>query len=125
MSADRPLSPHLQVYRLPPAALLSISHRISGALLVAATLAFSALVFAAAYAPALYARMLQLLLSAPGTLLLALWSFFLSLHLCTGVRHLVWDTARGVDNASVRWSNYLVAGAALALTAALWSGLLL
>lgn len=123
MPAERPVSPHLQIYRLPLAALLSIGHRITGALLSAAVVGFSLLIAAAAFAPSLYDGILGLLRSGPGRLFLIGWTFCLALHLCTGVRHLVWDTCAGLGVAAVRRSNWLVLAAAAGLTAAVWTGI--
>lgn len=123
MPAERPVSPHLQIYRLPLAALLSIGHRITGALLSAAVVGFSLLIAAAAFAPSLYDGILGLLRSGPGRLFLIGWTFCLALHLCTGVRHLVWDTCTGLGVAAVRRSNWLVLAAAAGLTAAVWAGI--
>ena len=123
MPAERPVSPHLQIYRLPLAALLSIGHRITGALLTAAAVGFSLLIAAAAFAPPLYDGIMGLLRSGPGRLFLIGWTFCLALHLCTGVRHLVWDTCTGLGVAAVRRSNWLVLAAAAGLTAAVWAGI--
>lgn len=123
MPAERPVSPHLQIYRLPLAALLSISHRITGVLLTAAAVLFAFLVAAAAFAPGLYDGAMGLLRSGFGRLFLIGWTFCLALHLCTGVRHLVWDTCAGLGVAAVRRSNWLVLAAAAGLTAAVWAGL--
>lgn len=123
MPAERPVSPHLQIYRLPLAALLSIGHRITGVLLTAAAVGFALLVAAAAFAPSLYEGAVGLLRSWPGRLFLIGWTFCLALHLCTGVRHLVWDTCTGLGVAAVRRSNWLVLAAAAGLTAAVWAGL--
>ena len=51
MSPEHPVSPHLQIYRLPLAAVLSISHRITGVLLTAAAVVFAFLIAAAAMLP--------------------------------------------------------------------------
>ena len=123
MPAEHPVSPHLQIYRLPLAALLSISHRITGVLLAAAAVGFAFLVAAAAFAPALYDGAASLLRSLPGRLFLVGWTFCLALHLCAGIRHLVWDTGAGLGVAAVQRSNWLVLAAAAGLTAAVWAGL--
>ena len=123
MPVEHPVSPHLQIYRLPLAALLSISHRITGVLLTAAAVGFALLIAAAAFAPALYDGAMGLLRSLPGRLFLIGWTFCLALHLCTGLRHLVWDTCAGLSIAAVRRSNWLVLAAAAGLTAAVWAGL--
>ncbi|MGR9087863.1 MAG: succinate dehydrogenase, cytochrome b556 subunit [Gammaproteobacteria bacterium] len=88
---NRPLSPHLQVYRLPFTGILSITHRITGVLLSAGLIAIVYLLFALADGPGAYAAM-QTLLNL-GSVQVLLWGFILALflHFCHGVRHLVWD----------------------------------
>lgn len=79
----------------------------------------------AAYEPGLYGLFAEFLLDFPGILLLMAWSFFLSFHLCTGIRHLIWDTGRGLTLPAVHFGNWLVLLVALLMTAILWGGLLL
>ena len=92
-------------------------------LLTAAAVGFALLIAAAAFAPSLYEGAVGLLRSWPGRLFLIGWTFCLALHLCTGVRHLVWDTCTGLGVVAVRRSNWLVLAAAAGLTAAVWAGL--
>jgi len=74
---------------------------------------------AAAAGPAAYARAEALLgLGIVKLLWLALLAVF-SYHLCAGVRHLVWDTGRGLERAQSRASAYLVLAASAVLFAAL------
>ena len=121
MSPERPLSPHLQIYRLPLAAILSISHRITGVLLTAAAVALAFLVSAAAYAPDLWQIAMAGLQHPLGRFLLIAWTFALAFHLCTGIRHLVWDACVGLNPPTVQVSNWLVLTGAAALTVAIWT----
>ncbi len=120
MSSEHPVSPHLQIYRLPMAAVLSISHRITGTALSGAAVGFAFLFATAAYVPDVWNCAMALLQHPLGTVFLILLSFALAFHLCTGIRHLVWDTATGLEMAAVRASNWLVLAGATGLTAALW-----
>lgn len=121
MSSDnRPLSPHLQVYRLPFTAITSISHRISGVMLSAGALVLVYWVFAAAAGPQAYASASALLGSLPVQLLMFIWSFVLFYHLCNGIRHLVWDAGYGFDLESARRGGQIVIASAAALTVIAW-----
>ena len=121
MSTDnRPLSPHLQVYRLPFTALTSISHRISGVLLSAGALVLVYWVLAAAAGPASYASASSLLGSLPMQLLMLLWTFVLFYHLCNGIRHLFWDAGYGFELESAKRSGQAVLVGAFLLTGLGW-----
>ena len=92
---ERPLSPHLQVYRWPISMALSILHRASGIALGVGTLAFTWWVVALAEGPSAFATVQAAFGSILGKLVLAGWTFALIFHLCTGIRHLFWDAGRG------------------------------
>lgn len=92
---ERPLSPHLQVYRLPLTAWLSITHRLTGVLLVAGLVGLAVCLMNAAEGPVAYARVEQVLHSGIGRGLLWAWIGALLFHFCHGVRHLIWDTGFG------------------------------
>ena len=121
MLPEHPVSPHLQIYRLPLAAVLSISHRITGVLLTAAAVALAFLIAAAAYAPALWQLAMMGLQHPLGQVVLIAWTFALAFHLCTGIRHLVWDACIGLSMPAVQASNWLVLAGATALTVAVWA----
>ena len=121
MSTDnRPLSPHLQVYRLPFTALTSISHRISGVLLSGGALVLVYWVVATAAGPQAYATANASLGSLPVQLLLFVWTFVLFYHLCNGIRHLFWDAGYGFSLQAAQRSGQTVIGAAVALTLLAW-----
>lgn len=116
----RPLSPHLQVYRLPLAALTSISHRISGMVLTGGTLVIVGWLWALAFAPDVFAQW-QAFFKTPYGLTGALaWTAALYYHLCAGVRHLFWDAGFGLSKAAAAKTNWLVIFAALVMTAGTW-----
>lgn len=124
MPPESPVSPHLQIYRLPLAALLSISHRITGVLLTAAAVVFAFLIAAAAYAPGVWQLGMVALQHPLGQLVLVAWTFALAFHTCTGIRHLVWDACLGLSLPAVQASNWLVLGGAGLLTVAVWAWIL-
>jgi len=129
-SNARPLSPHLQVYRLAFTTVLSGLHRITGLLLTASSLVLVAWLVAAACGPESYAAVGGVLASWPVRILLAGALAVFWYHLFNGIRHLVWDAGFGFDLRAARRSGALVLlfavlafGATLALTPA-WRWLL-
>lgn len=94
LKPERPLSPHLQVYRLPFSALTSIAHRITGAGLAVGLLMLAWLLVAAAAGEGAYNAFRDFAGSPFGLFLLFGWSVALYYHLFNGIRHLVWDTGR-------------------------------
>ncbi|MFN5746382.1 MAG: succinate dehydrogenase, cytochrome b556 subunit [Methylococcaceae bacterium] len=117
---NRPLSPHLQVYRLPLTALLSISHRITGVFLCGGLLLLTLLLFLAAIGPEVYESARLWLASLPGRVLL--WGFIYALvfHACHGVRHLIWDSGRGFARGAQFRFNLLEVLASILLTGLLF-----
>lgn len=103
--SSRPLSPHLQVYRLPLTAILSISHRITGVVLVMGLVAIAAFLTLAAAGAEAYTMGLGWLSTLPGRIGLWLWIYALFFHACHGVRHLIWDTARGLEKRDLLLHN--------------------
>lgn len=119
--SNRPLSPHLQIYRLPLVAILSITHRITGVALSAGTLLLVIWLGSAAYGPEAYDQVSACLASPFGLFVLFGFSAAFYYHLCNGIRHLVWDFGRGFELPTVARSNKLVLLGAVVLTAATWA----
>ncbi len=124
--AERPLSPHLSVYRMHRYTLLtSILNRITGLALAAGLILLIYWLMAAASGPGAYAQAESVfalwIFKAIFLVLLAVFSY----HLCAGLRHLVWDTGRGLERAQSRASAYLVLGASAVLFVGLACWLLL
>ena len=111
-SHERPLSPHLQVYRLALGTVLSGMHRISGLALSAGSLLLVAWLVAAACGPQAYATATRCFASAPVQLVLvaALVAFWY--HLFNGLRHMAWDAGLGFGKAATRKSGMAVAALA-------------
>ncbi len=118
--AARPLSPHLQVYRLPLAAWLSITHRMTGVGLTLGTLLLTWWVVAAAYGPEAYGRFQGFISSPLGYLFLFGFSVSLFYHLCNGIRHLLWDVGKNFEIAATNRANVIVIVGTLVLTAIAW-----
>ncbi len=116
----RPLSPHLQVYRLPLTALMSISHRATGAALAIGTLLVLSFFLAAAAGEEIYDIAMRCATSTLGQITLFLWSAALYFHMCNGIRHMIWDTGRLLEKGTAMKANYVVIAAAIILTASTW-----
>jgi len=115
-----PLSPHLSIYRWPITMTLSILHRVTGVAMSVGLIILCAWLISAAAGAADYERVVSLLSTMIGKLMLIGFSFAFFFHLANGVRHLVWDLGYGFEihqaNASA-WFVLLLAGG---MTAAYW-----
>ncbi|MDH3594996.1 MAG: succinate dehydrogenase, cytochrome b556 subunit [Rhodospirillales bacterium] len=121
MSSDnRPLSPHLQVYRPQLTSVLSFLHRMTGVALTPGTLLLVYWLAAAAAGPEAFATAQALIGSIIGRVLLLGWSFALFYHLCNGIRHLFWDAGYGLELPDLYRSGWLMVFAACALTLGSW-----
>jgi succinate dehydrogenase / fumarate reductase, cytochrome b subunit len=121
--SQRPLSPHLGVYKFMYTMTLSILHRITGCAATAGLLAFVWWLMALASGPEAYATAMRCLSSPLGKLLLIGFTFSFIFHFCNGIRHLVWDTGRGLERAQARASGAIVIVAAIVLTIVIvWLG---
>jgi succinate dehydrogenase / fumarate reductase, cytochrome b subunit len=118
--ANRPLSPHLQVYKLPLTALMSISHRGTGIALSAGTLYLVWQLLAAASGPDAYEIFRRFAGSWLGLLVLFGWSVSLFYHLMNGIRHLVWDAGLAFTLDATDKANRLVLAGTVILTVVAW-----
>ena len=120
MSASRPLSPHLQIYRLQITSVLSISHRLTGLALSVGTLLLVWWLVALARGPDAFARAQSFVGSWLGRVLLLGWTFSLFFHLANGIRHLCWDAGYGFEIKTAAVSGWVVVAASVALTVIAW-----
>lgn len=119
-ASNRPLSPHLQVYRPQLTSILSITHRATGIFLALGALYLVCWLLAIASGPDAYASVSAFSASIIGRLLLLGWTFSLFYHLANGIRHLVWDAGIGLDLKTTYMSGWLVVVGAVALTVIAW-----
>jgi succinate dehydrogenase / fumarate reductase, cytochrome b subunit len=119
--ADRPMSPHLQIWRWHITMLTSILHRATGVALYVAGLIVAAWAVALAAGPEAYETFKALLGSPLGKLVMLGLSASLFYHLANGVRHLVWDFGHGLAKESANASAWTVFGFTAAATAAAWA----
>jgi len=117
---DRPLSPHISIYRWPITMALSILHRATGIAMSVGFIVLAIWLFDIASGPETYAVFQKYMDTLVGKLLLIGWSFAFFFHLANGVRHLVWDTGRGFEKEQATKSAWLVLAAAISLTAFFW-----
>ena len=120
-SQQRPLSPHLQVYRPQLTSALSICHRLTGVINALGTALLTWWLVALASGPSTFATVQDFLGSPVGYVVLLGWSLTLFYHLCNGIRHLFWDAGYGLELASVYRSGYAVLAGAIALTVLSWA----
>jgi len=123
--APRPLSPHLQIYAPMLTMMMSIVHRITGAILYAGTLGLAWWLIAAATGPGYYGFVQGVFGSALGKLVLVAYSWALIHHMLGGLRHLVWDTIHGFELPTVELMARLNLAGSLVATALLWGYLLI
>ena len=120
-SDNRPLSPHIQIYRPQLTSVLSIVHRGAGIALGAGAAFFAFWLLAAASGPEVFRCAQEFFGSVLGIVVLAGFSFALFYHLCNGIRHLFWDAGIGLELEQAYRSGWAVVAAAVLLTAGAWA----
>ena len=113
---NRPLSPHLTIYRPQMTSISSIFVRITGNALLAATLLLIAWLLAASTSAAAFAWVQCVITSWFGDLvfLLSLWALWY--HMLGGLRHLIWDTGRGLELKTAERMGWMMIIGSLLLT---------
>ena len=117
---NRPISPHLQIYKPQITSALSILHRITGGVLVVGTLVLVYWLGAIAAGPEAYAQAKAILGSFIGKVALFGWTWALFYHLANGIRHLVWDAGYGFDLPTVYLTGKITVAASFILTILIW-----
>jgi succinate dehydrogenase / fumarate reductase cytochrome b subunit len=119
---SRPLSPHLQIYRPLLSMVMSITHRVTGAALYFGMILVAWWLIAAASGPNQYAWVQWFMGTIVGRLILFAYTWALMQHMLGGVRHLIWDTGRGLGPSEREWLVRASLFGSLALTLVLWIG---
>lgn len=119
-TGNRPLSPHIQVYRWQWTMLLSITHRATGIALAVGALLLVCWLLAIASGPAAFDDVQAFLGSWFGRLLLFGWTWSLMYHLANGIRHLFWDAGLGLELESAQASGYAAAILSVVATIGIW-----
>ena len=117
---ERPLSPNIQIYRPQLTSVLSIANRITGVVLTGCGFILVIWLVAAASGPDAYSQFQRIVGSWPGLLLLLAATFAFFLHLCGGIRHLIWDSVRAFELKQIYASGWTVVAASLVLTLLSW-----
>ena len=117
---ERPLSPHLQVYRWQITMTMSILHRVSGVILTFGAFALAWWLLAVAMGGDAYVRAAGYLASPLGRVVLFGFSLALVYHLLNGIRHLLWDAGWGFEIPEFYRTGWTVAVLTIALTATIW-----
>ena len=117
---DRPLSPHLQIYRPTLTMMMSIVHRITGGALYFGTLLLVWWLTAAAAGPNAYATVQWVMETVIGRLILFGYTWALIHHMLGGIRHLIWDTGHGFGEHEREWLARATIIGSLAVTVLLW-----
>ena len=117
----RPLSPHLQIYRLTLTMTMSIVHRITGVGLYLGMLLLAWWLIAASSGANPYATVESFFGSIIGKLILFGYTWALIHHMLGGIRHLIWDTGRGFGEHEREWLARATILGSIALTILLWA----
>jgi succinate dehydrogenase / fumarate reductase cytochrome b subunit len=121
MSAEnRPLSPHIQVYKWQWTMMFSIVHRTTGVALSVGTLVLVWWLLSLATGPEAFTLAQTTLGSIVGRVVLLGWTWSLFYHLANGVRHLVWDVGWGFELGVAQASAWFVAALSIVLTLVSW-----
>ncbi len=118
--SKNPLSPHLQIYRWQISSLISITHRITGILNFLGLIFISAWISSAGIGENLFEYFSVFLKSFIGRFILIGFTWSISYHLLSGIRHLFWDLGYGYEIKTANFSGILVILSSLILTIVLW-----
>jgi succinate dehydrogenase / fumarate reductase, cytochrome b subunit len=118
--AERPLSPHLFIYKPMLTMMMSIAHRVTGAALYFGTLLMAWWLVAAASSPKAFAGIGSFMSSSLGRLILFGYTWALMRHMLGGIRHLIWDTGRGFGPHEREWLAAATLVGSVGLTIVIW-----
>jgi succinate dehydrogenase / fumarate reductase, cytochrome b subunit len=117
---ERPLSPHIFIYKPMLTMLMSIAHRITGATLYFGTLLIAWWLLAAASGPNAYAGIGTFMNSVVGRLVLFGYTWALIHHMLGGIRHLIWDTGHGFGPNEREWLAVATLVGSISLSIVIW-----
>jgi succinate dehydrogenase / fumarate reductase cytochrome b subunit len=121
LASQRPLSPHLGIYRWQISNSLSILHRLTGVALTVGTLVLAVWLWCAAYAPETHAVLHRFFATPLGLFMLFGWSVAFYYHLGAGIRHLFWDMGLGFSVPVMTRTGKLVVLFTTFATAGTWA----
>ena len=117
---QNPLSPHLQIYRWHISSLLSITHRISGVINLLALILIFFWLLGLSFGENNYELFLLIINSFFGKFILIGFTWSMSFHILSGIRHLVWDLGYGFEIKTANISGIIVIICSLVLTIIFW-----
>lgn len=118
---NRPIAPHVSIWRWHVTMATSIIHRATGVGLYGAALIFAFWLMAAAAGPEMYEPLMSLLLSPLGQIAMYLVVAALAYHLANGIRHVVFDTGAGLNPADADLTAWFAILFAFAVPIGLWA----
>ena len=117
---NRPISPHLQIYKPQITSILSISHRFTGIILYLSNFLISFWLFCTAFNNNLNIILNNFFFSNFGKIILFFITFSFTYHLLNGIRHLVWDFGYGFNIKNVYLTGFIIIILTLALNIYIW-----
>ena len=117
---QNPISPHLQIYRWNISSLLSITHRIVGVANLLALFLIFLWLLTFSFGESNYELFLIVINSFFGKFILIGFSWSMSFHLLSGIRHLFWDLGYGFEIKTANISGIIVIASSLILTIIFW-----
>ena len=120
LNKNRPLSPHLQVYKWQLSSLLSITHRLTSVINTAGVTLICFWIIALSMGEDYYKYFLIFSSSFVGKFILIGFTWSFSYHLLNGLRHLFWDMGYGYEIKTANFSGIFVLAGSFLLTVILW-----
>ena len=117
---DRPLSPHLQIYKHQITSILSISHRFTGIILYLSSFLISFWLFCTAFNNNLKIALDNFLFSNLGKIILFFITFSFTYHFLNGLRHLCWDFGYGFNIKNVYLTGFIIIILTLTINIYIW-----
>ncbi len=124
-AVNRPLSPHLQIYRPLINMVMSILHRMTGVALYLGSILLAWWLTAAAVGPDYFAFVSGIFGSFLGQIILFGFTWALLHHMMGGIRHFIWDTGRALDIESVRFLSMMTGVVSVTATILIWGAVYL
>ena len=118
--SKNPVSPHLQIYRWHISSLLSITHRISGVINLLALILIFFWLLVLSLGENNYELFLLMINSFTGKFILIGFTWSMSFHILSGIRHLAWDLGYGFEIKTANISGIIVIICSLVLTIIFW-----
>ena len=117
---QRPLSPHLSIYKPMLTMMMSIVHRVTGASLYFGTLLLVWWLVAAASGPNAYSRVQWFMGTFIGRLILFGYTWALIHHMLGGIKHLIWDLGYGFGPVEREWLTVATLIGSVGFTILVW-----